>query len=506
MSVMLVVITMERTSIVRINRIVVACASLGFVAAALGIWVAPEEAARLLGFETVQPGGTAAVRADIGGLFAGLAALCGMAAWTERRSWSLGGAAVVGGIAFGRLLDWLGNRALGHDVPALLVELLLLASLLGLARDASKTTGSSAWAVKLAGLLMVVVMSGAVALTSGDLQMRLFAAGAERRAGTINTAPLEDDALRVAICGSSAPLPSANRAKACAAVFAGGKFYVVDAGPESVENLVLWGIPLARIGGVLLTHFHSDHIGDLGELQLQTWAGGRPGQLPVYGGPGVEQVVNGFNQAYDLDQGYRTEHHGEHVMPSATWGMAARKVTLDGPATEAKNRSGLVFDDGALRVTAIEVDHAPIAPAYAYRFDYKGRSVLITGDFKYHAPLIKAAMDVDVLVSEAIAPQMTRAIGGGAGAAGRTGTAAVMHDIEDYHVTPEEAAAIANAARAQLLVLYHLLPAPDGALARRVFAQGVNAVRPGGWTIADDGSIYELPLGSKAVRVGRMSE
>ena len=98
-------------------------------------------------------------------------------------------------------------------------------------------------------------------------------------------------------------MPSAERAKACVAVFAGGKFYVVDVGPESVENLVLWGVPLSSIGGVLLTHFHSDHIGELGELNLQTWANGRPGPLTVYGGPGVEQVVEGFNVAYRLDQG-----------------------------------------------------------------------------------------------------------------------------------------------------------------------------------------------------------
>ena len=117
--------------------------------------------------------------------------------------------------------------------------------------------------------------------------------------------------MRIAVCGSSAPGPSASRAKACVAVFAAGKFYVVDTGPESVESLVLWGIPLQSIGGVLLTHFHSDHIGDLGELQLQTWAAGRPAPLAVYGGPGVEQVVAGFNQAYRPDQGYRTTHHGE---------------------------------------------------------------------------------------------------------------------------------------------------------------------------------------------------
>jgi ribonuclease Z len=320
----------------------------------------------------------------------------------------------------------------------------------------------------------------------------------------VNRAPLADDALRVAVCGSSAPLPSADRAKTCVAVFAGGKFYVVDVGPESVENLVLWGIPLSSIGGVFLTHFHSDHIGDLGELNLQTWAGGRPSALTVYGGPGVEGVVAGFNGAYQLDQGYRTAHHGDTVMPPATWPMVARTVDFAAPATAAKDRSTLVFDDGGLRVTAIEVDHAPIAPAYAYRFDYKGRSALVAGDLKFHPPLVQAAKGVDLLVSEAIAPHMTRALGEGAAAAGRSGTAAIMHDIEDYHITPEQAASIANDAGVKLLAFYHLLPAPDGFLPRNVFAQGLDAVRRGDWTIADDGSLYTMPLGSDRVQIGRM--
>jgi ribonuclease Z len=256
---------------------------------------------------------------------------------------------------------------------------------------------------------------------------------------------------------------------------------------------------------VLLTHFHSDHIGDLGELNLQTWAGRRPGPLTVYGGPGVESVVDGFNLAYRPDQGYRTAHHGDEVMPAATWPMVAHRVELDGPATPAKDRSGLVLDDGKLRITAIEVDHAPIAPAYAYRFDYQGRSVVITGDLKYHPPLAAGAAGADLLVSEAIALNMTRALGAGARAGGRDQTAAIMHDIEDYHITPEQAATIANQAGVGLLVYYHLLPSPDGPLARRLFAQGVEEARRGDWTIADDGSLYTLPLGSDEIRIGRVS-
>lgn len=358
----------------------------------------------------------------------------------------------------------------------------------------------------LVATLAIVAAAAATVLFSPALQQRLFERGAESRTAAPNAAPLVDDALRVAICGSSAPLATAARAKACVAVFAGGKFYVVDAGPESVENLVLWGIPLSEIGGVLLTHFHSDHIGDLGELQLQTWAGGRTEPLPVYGGPGVEGVVEGFNLAYRQDQGYRTAHHGESVMPSRAWGLVARPVMLDGPPTPRKDRRRVFHDDGKLRITAIEVDHAPIEPAYAYRFDYAGRSVVVTGDLKDHPPLASAASGADVLVAEAISRPMTAAIERAASAAGRNSTAAIMHDVQDYHMSPEEAARLANQAGVRLLVFYHLLPAPDGFLMRQLFASGVDAVRPDGWTIAGDGDLYTLPIGSAEIRTGSIGD
>jgi ribonuclease Z len=353
--------------------------------------------------------------------------------------------------------------------------------------------------------LTAVAGAAAAVLFVPRVQQALFEAAAAKLTATPNTAPLEDDALRVGVCGTSAPLPSVNRAKACVAVFAGGKYYVVDSGPESVENIVMWNIPLAQIGGVMLTHFHSDHIGELGELQLQTWAGGRPEPLAVYGGPGVEEVVEGFNRAYRPDQGDRTEHHGEGVMPSKSWGMVARPVVLDGEPTPAKDRSRVFFDDGELRITAIEVDHAPIEPAYAYRFDYRGRSVVVTGDYRQHAPMIRAAAGADLMLSEALSRAMTRTLENAANAADRGSTAAIMKDIQDYHISPEEAAGIANAAGVKLLAFYHLGPSPDGFLMRRLFAQGVDQVRPAGWTIAEDNSLYTLPIGSEEVRIGEIA-
>ena len=353
-------------------------------------------------------------------------------------------------------------------------------------------------------VLCAIGIAGVAAMSSPTVAQALYDRGAQRMASSINTAIMADDALRVAVCGSSAPLASRDRAKACVAVFAGGKYYIVDSGSESTKNLVLWGMPLSAIGGVMLTHFHSDHIGDLGELNLQTWANGRPAPLKVYGGPGVDRVVAGFNDAYRIDQGYRTLHHTAAIMPPQTWPMLAQTVELTGAPTPEKNRTAVVLETDGLRITAIEVDHGPIEPAYAYRFDYKGRSVVITGDLKMHQPLATAARGVDVLISEAMSFTMTRSLGAGAKAGGRDRAATIMHDIEDYHIKPEQAAAIANQAGAKLLVFYHLAPGPDGWLPRRVFEQGINEARRGDWTLADDGSLYTLPIGSGEVQRGRV--
>jgi len=496
---------MNRTTL---SRALLSTVALAFTGLGLAVWASPERAAARFALDAVGSVGFNSVRADLGGLFLGVALLAGGAAWTRRRLFARAAQLLLGAVALGRLVGWLASGRVGSDAGDLALELGALA-LVALAARGLEPSGDGRQALSrraklLLGGAALVLVAGALALLHPTVEQTLFDLGAQKLAGAVNDAPFEDDALRVALCGTSAPLPSASRAKACVAVFAGGKFWIVDTGPESTENLVLWGIPLARIGGVLLTHFHSDHIGDLGELQLQTWAGGRTEPLAVYGGPGVEELVDGFNLAYRQDQGYRTEHHGERVMPSAAWGLIAHTVELDGAPTPQKDRTGLVYDDGALRITAIEVDHAPIEPAYAFRFDYRGRSVVVSGDLKNHAPLAAAAAGADLLVSEAIATQMTQSLGRAATSAGRDKTAAVMHDIEDYHVTPEEAAALANQAGVGLLVYYHLLPAPDGFLPRRLFSAGVNQVRRGDWTIAEDGSLYTLPLGSREISVGRI--
>lgn len=479
----------------------------GLLFAVLGLvgWAAPERLAERLGLASLTAAGLVTLRADLGGLFVALAALCLAGAILRRRALLAGALIVLAAILAGRLIGILGQGDLSGNLPNLAVEAGAVAVLALALRAAPTAPVPRRRTLILGGAGVLALLLGlATAAALPAVQQRAFEAAARNQIGRSNAQLLADDALRVAVCGSSAPLPSADRAKACVAVFAGGRIWVVDVGPESVERLMQWGVPLSRVSGVLLTHFHSDHIGDLGELNLQTWVQGRPGPLPVYGGPGVEQVTAGFNQAYGLDQGYRTAHHGARNMPPQSWPLVSRPVALAGPATPAKARTAVVLEEGGLTITAIEVQHAPVQPAYAYRFDYKGRSVVITGDTREHAPLIAASRGADVMLSEALARPMIRTLEQSAADAGRPRVAAIMHDVQDYHVSPTEAARIANAAGVRLLVLYHLLPAPDNALTRRVFVRDLNRARDGEWRLADDGSLYTLPLGSTEVQVGRV--
>lgn len=323
----------------------------------------------------------------------------------------------------------------------------------------------------------------------------------DRNLAATRTDLLAPDALRVVLCGTGNPLPDRNRAAACTAIFAGRNFYLVDIGPGSWKNLALWRVPAAQLAAVLFTHFHSDHIGDLGEANLETWANGREHPLRVYGPPGVDQVVGGFAQAYALDEGYRVAHHGAALMPPADWKMEPVAVKIDTPAgaRPCAGGSATVLDENGLKVTAFTVNHAPVVPAYGYRFDFKGRSVVVSGDTTVCANLVAESKGADVLVHEAQSATMVNMIQEAARQAGNTRAAKIMHDILSYHTTPVDAATEANDAGVQLLVLSHLGPPTPNAIARMAFMRGVAAVRPRGVIMGSDGMLLTLPIGTKTI-------
>jgi ribonuclease Z len=310
-----------------------------------------------------------------------------------------------------------------------------------------------------------------------------------------------DDALRVIVCGSGSPQPTPKAAKSCIAVIAGGKMYVVDVGPGSSSNLAIWRLPTERIAGVFLTHFHSDHMGDLGELNMQSWNFGRTAPLQVYGPPGVEQVVDGLSKAYGFDQSYRSATHGDAILALANGNMQSHTIAMPSPDNGAFDRTRVVLDSGGLKITAIEVNHKPVEPAYGYRFDYKGRSVVISGDTVFHLPLAKAAQGADVLFHEAQAQHMMKMIQQASSELGQTRLSTIVTDVQRYHTTTLEAAEIANRAQVKLLAIYHTDPPVLNPLLQRIFVRGIDAVRHGDWLISKDGTLVELPLSSHGVHV-----
>ena len=197
-------------------------------------------------------------------------------------------------------------------------------------------------------------------------------------------------------------MPNPQRAGPCNVVIAGNQVFVVDMGENGNRNLNLMGISAADVDALLLTHFHSDHIDGIGPLMLLHWTRGASTKpLPVYGPEGVEQVVAGFNAAYALDDNYRIAHHGEKIVPGSGGGAEARSFAMDG-------ETAIVLQSGGLTVTAFKVDHDPIKPAVGYRFDYKERSVCISGDAAKSANLIAVCKGADIIVHDALQPKLVQ--------------------------------------------------------------------------------------------------
>jgi len=342
------------------------------------------------------------------------------------------------------------------------------------------------------GTLAVLLISGALLLQIPAVQDKLVQREINQRMSSTPDDLFADDALRVTLCGSAAPMPIKGRAAACVMVIAGGKFYIVDTGNRSTNNLGLWRIPANRVGAVFLTHFHSDHMGDLGEFNMMTWAQGRKAPLDVYGPVGVKQVVEGFTLAYALDSSYRTAHHGDDYLNPAIGQMIAKEIGL-------QSESATALEDGGLKVTMFAVNHAPIHPAVGYRFDYKGRSVVISGDTTKTETTIKYSKDADILFHEGLSRNIVKQMEIESGKAGNRQVEKIMFDIQDYHTSPVEAAEVANEANVKELVLYHLVPAPPNKVAEWVFMRGVKEVRSTGVTVGYDGLTFTLPVGSEDI-------
>ena len=298
---------------------------------------------------------------------------------------------------------------------------------------------------------------------------------------------MSSEKMHVITLGTGGPFPNETRVCSGTAIIAGGEFVMVDVGPGIVRYMNLSGLPAGKLSALLLTHFHSDHISDMGELDFMTWAQGRDKKLDVYGPEGVEQVVTGYNMAYALDSSYRTAHHTEEWMPSKNSGMIPHTLTIPDP-----EKAVPFFERNGLKISVFQVDHSPVRPAVGYRFEYRGRVVVISGDTVKTPTLINAARGADIFLCEALKKETVMMLSEAAKELNNPRLARQMKDVLDYHMSPVEAAEVAQEAGVKKLVLVHVVPPVENFITKRMYLRGTKDAFDGEIVLGEDMARFEL--------------
>ena len=347
-------------------------------------------------------------------------------------------------------------------------------------------------------LALVVVVAAAIYVFRAPLSLAIAQRVAASRMA-VDTLKVLPDGLHVGLCGAGSPMPDDKRMGPCTVVVAGKRLFVFDTGNGSTRNLGKMGFVHGHIEAIFLTHFHSDHIDGLGELLMQRWVStGNALPVSVYGPPGVDKVVAGFMAAYAQDGHYRTAHHGNATVPTAGFGAVAK------PFTATTEDALVLLKDGDLEISAFLVDHKPVHPAVGYRINYRGRSVVISGDTVKSASVQREAKGVDLLVHEAMSTRMMGLLEQGAAAAGRPNVKKLMADIVDYHTSPEQAAETARDAGVRYLLLNHIAPPLPLPGLEKAFLGSAPDLFKGPIQVGSDGDFITLPVGSTQVKSGRL--
>ena len=346
-------------------------------------------------------------------------------------------------------------------------------------------------ALILIGFVVSIFLIGVASLNSHSVQDRILNTGLKNILAGVEPFLDKEDSLKVVVCGSRSPLPSPGRAEACILVEAGDDIYIFDMGNGSVNNLTQYQLPWPNVQAVLITHMHSDHMADLPDAHLQSWIQGRTEPLKVYGPEGINLVTKGFELAYSADYQYRSDHHGQEMLPMSVAGFNEITIT---------NNELIPNETPGLEILPFVVDHYPVNSAYGFKITYKGRTVVISGDTINDGSVQKYSKDADLLIHSAISidivermrrvapiPQMDK----------------ILFDIQDYHTTIKEAGEIARDANVKHLLIYHSIPTPRNKIMEDVFFRPLDGVFAE-YTLSDDGTRVIMPVGTDEIIIDQI--
>ena len=250
---------------------------------------------------------------------------------------------------------------------------------------------------------------------------------------------LAADTLRITLLGSGVGPPvNLRQFGASTLVEAGGQRLLFDCGRGATIRLVQAGVPIGSVSRLFLTHLHSDHVMQIPDLLLAGWVGatGRKSPFEVWGPEGTTEMMGALERAFAYDIHVRRD--------------VDERIPGDGIKVISHDiKEGVVFDADGVKVTAFLVDHGPVTPAFGYRVDFHGRSVVLSGDTRPSEHLIAIAAGVDVLIHEAIDPVVMR---------NNSANPALTERIIAHHTTGEQAGQIFARVKPRLAVYSH---APD---------------------------------------------
>jgi ribonuclease BN (tRNA processing enzyme) len=222
------------------------------------------------------------------------------------------------------------------------------------------------------------------------------------------------------------------------AIVIDGHVYVIDAGYGIVGRMVEAKLPFADVAGIFITHMHSDHISDYPMLAYQVEQARAMTTVSVFGPEGIREAHAGAFLTFQEDFTQRAAMLRGLLPPEKRF--AVTQISKD----------GVIYQDERVKVTALAVPHPPI-PSYAYRFDSRDRSIVISGDTSASDALADLAKGADILVHEAIY------LPGFAGPPYNM-PEPMLKMATTVHTTPEQAGQIAQKAGVKTLVLSHLIP------------------------------------------------
>jgi ribonuclease BN (tRNA processing enzyme) len=239
------------------------------------------------------------------------------------------------------------------------------------------------------------------------------------------------------------PRPRTSSSGSAQVIVSNNVAYVIDCGDGVARQLAFAKVPLPSVRHVFITHQHSDHNADYGNLIWLAWTTGLSTRVDTWGPRPLEKMTKLFFEmnAYDID----TRIANEGRVPLAPLVQVHELRT-----------AGAVMSDENVKVSAALVDHPPVVPAFAYRFDARDRSIVISGDTAPSDHLVKLAAGADVLVHSVMYPAAIDRL-----VARVPKAAALKASILAHQTSAEDAGRIAQTAGVKTLVLSHFVPPDD---------------------------------------------